>query len=123
MPVKYEPRREGGLRKPDPARVTGVSGIRGRYYGGDRKLHEFISKLADKEERLDMTHPHPRLLDPESPHMQKIYRDAGRDSRGRLKATPTFKHGGKVKQTGLAVVHKGEYVVPAKKAGGLMRGR
>jgi hypothetical protein len=27
---------------------------------------------------------------------------------------PQFKHGGKVKKTGPAVLHKGEYVAPAK---------
>ena len=45
-------------------------------------------------------------------------RDAGRDI-GRVAgqmaggALPFFKKGGKVNKTGLAVVHKGEYVLPA----------
>lgn len=33
------------------------------------------------------------------------------------KKFPSFKRGGKVKKTGLAKVHKGETVVPAKKRG------
>jgi hypothetical protein len=45
-------------------------------------------------------------------------KDAGRDI-GRIAgsmaggALPFFKKGGKVNKTGLAVVHKGEYVLPA----------
>ena len=31
------------------------------------------------------------------------------------KIFPTFKRGGRVKRTGLALVHKGEYVIPARK--------
>jgi hypothetical protein len=33
-------------------------------------------------------------------------------------ATPSvFKHGGRVKRTGVALVHRGEYVIPAKRSG------
>jgi hypothetical protein len=36
------------------------------------------------------------------------------EAAGLSKDTPVFKKGGRVRKTGLALVHKGEYVVPAK---------
>ena len=61
------------------------------------------------------------LWNKEVPNQSKQSHFAGDWTGGPKQSVPSFKHGGRVKKTGLALVHKGEYVVPVKQARGKAR--
>lgn len=68
--------------------------------------------MADKLSQADYERAKERI----SPNLRAIRPEKATPyPQGMLRTPPSYKKGGTVKKTGLAVVHKGERVIPAKK--------
>jgi len=79
---------------------------------GLKSSNKNINKLLDEVEGMNTkTSKEDEGLKPGSPTVTDDKRKTEKK-----KEYPSYKKGGKVKKTGLALVHKGERVVPRKKA-------